>query len=218
MSITLEEFYANISNELKRGTSLDAQIPGRVRRAVRMMEDIHTFRYMEHFASLDIDASQTEPRAYATPSGLKSVYFWRILKTTGGYRYLKKVDPRDVDSTEEAMPKAYWQDGMDYFWLDNTPVENYETEMAYVAYTDIDWTDLSLTPHVVANFESVIQAQACMLFAPQMRDYQFIEAQKEIRNDAMKSAVDADVEGRQSNESPAVRYGWEFAEEINDGD
>lgn len=211
---TLSAFYDQITDELRRGTTFDSLRASKVRQAVRMIEDLHTFLHMEHFASLSIDPATANPRALSQPSSFKRMEFWRIIKPSdAGYRYLTKADPKDVDKTLTAMPNVFWLDGRDYFWLDNTPDQVYSSEMAYSAYSDLS----EASPPVIQHLELAVLHATCVLFAPTLRDPKFYEMHKASRDDAIKAAIDADVEVRMSNESLSVQYGHEFVERVNQG-
>lgn len=208
---TLAEFYTKVSAELRRGTSFDSVIPMKVAQAVRWMEMQHTFLHMEKFGTVSIPAGV---RNIGLPAGFKSMFFWRLIRADGGFRYLPKVSPKDLDSVETAMPKAYWQNAKFETWLDSTPDITYSSERSYVGYSVLGAPDTS--PEVLQLYEQVIFHQTCTLLSTTMRDGGFGGAHKGLRDEAMKAAIDADVEERQSNESPAVRYGWEFLEQVNE--
>jgi len=213
MSITLEEFYASVSREIRRGTSLDDVIPDKVRQALRWMEGQHTFIHMERYADLIISASANEPRAIPQPVGFKKMKGWRILDDSIYYD-IRKIDFYDVSKIEEARPNAYWQDGKDYFWLDNTPDQDYNSEVAYTAYTIIP-TDPAQELLVVNDFESLLLSATMVCFGPLLRSVDTINMYKDERDTMMKAAIDADIEERQSWQSESVQYGFEFREHIN---
>lgn len=214
---TLTEFYALVSAEVRRGTSLDTHIPRKVQQAVRWMEEQHTFRHMEHYASLTLPSTGNQPRALGIPTGFKQMLGFRgILSDEGAGEYfdLPKIDFYDVSRIEVARPNGYWQDGMDYFWLDNTPDQDYDAEMAYVGFTVLG-TTLSAEPYVLQNFESIILDETMIRMAPLMRDPAVVGLYKGNRDESMKAVIDTDIEGRQSWRSESVQYGWEVKERIN---
>lgn len=211
--MTLAEFHAMVSDELRRGTTLDSLIPAKVRQAVKWIEDLHTFKHMEIY-----DSPAIATRSLAMPSGFKSMGFWRILKDDGeGYRYLSKVNPRDVSKTETAMPNAYWESADDFFYMDNTPDKSYSSERTYIANTTLP-TDTSQSPFFINAFEALTLHQTCLMFAPRMRDTAFEAAHLKRREELMKAAIDSDVERRQANEDNSVIYGSQYIEQINAND
>ena len=214
MSITLEDFYGSVSTELRRGTSLDSSIPAKFRQALRWMEGQHTFIHMERYADLIISASASSPRAVTQPAGFKKMLGWRILNDDGEYSDITKVDFYDISKIETAKPTAYWQDGRDYFWLDNTPDQDYNSEVAYSAYTQIP-TNTSQELYVVNTYESLLLSATMVCFGPLLRSTETIAMYKDERDTMMKSAIDADIEERQSWQSESVQYGWEVKQRIN---
>lgn len=210
---TLAAFYAEISAEVRRGTSLDASIPRKVQQAVRWIESQHTFKHMEKYVELEILSTGTEPRALPLPAGFKSMLTWRILLESKYYNIIK-VDAYDVSEIDTTRPKAYWQDGMDYFWLDSEPDQDYESEMNFIGYTTLP-TDTAESPYIIQEFGALILYQTMVLMAPLMRDATTLQFYKGEREEMIKAAIDADVEARQSAETPSVQYGHEFSEQIN---
>jgi len=220
--VTTAEFYAEVSAEVRRGTSLDTHIPRKVRQAMRWMEEQHSFLHMERFATMILTADATYPRTIALPSGYKSMNFWRIKQNVsdtgapdavGAFAYLTRIDPHDQISVDVDCPTAYWQDGMDYFWLDNTPDKDYSAEMSYVAYSTLP-SDLTQSPYILQNFEGILLHKTCALMAPLMRDKDFKIFHQDELNGAMKSAVDADVEARQSDQIQSVQFGSQYSQQI----
>lgn len=210
MSITLADFYTMVSDELRRGTTLDSLIPSKVRQAVKWIEDLHTFKHMEVF-----DTPAIVTRGLSIPSGYKSMEFWRIVKDDGeGYRYLTLVSPKDVSKTTTDIPAAYWESADNYFYMDNTPDKSYASERSYIANTVLP-TDTSQSPFFINAFEALTLHQTCVMFGPRMRDQAFAAAHLQRREELMKAAIDSDVERRQANEDANVRYGHEFIEQIN---
>lgn len=212
---TLAQFYASVSAEIRRGNTLDSLIESKARQALRWMEGQHTFLHMEHYASLVLSSGA---RSVAPPTGFKKMGAWRIIiddsDEGSSYFNISKVDFYDVSRIEVKRPSAYWQDGKDYFWLDNTPDQDYNTEMAYTGYTVLP-SDTSQEPYVIQNYESLLLSQTMVLFAPQLRDPNVLNLYKPQRDEMMKSSIDADVEERQSWQSESVQYGAEFREDIN---
>lgn len=213
---SLAEFYTLVSSEIRRGTSFDASIARKVQHAVDWFEQLHRFQYMEKYDALTIVTTGNNPRAIPQPTGFEKMLGWRIT-IDGRYENIGKVDFYDVDRVDTAQPSAYWQDGKDYFWLDNTPDQEYSSEMAYVAKTVLG-TDTSAEPAVIQKYEGIILAATMIMFAPALRDPAVVGLYKPNRDDLMKSAIDADVDARQSWQSESSQYGWEFREHVNKGD
>lgn len=202
---TLAQFYALVSDELRRGTTLDALIPARVNRALRWIEQKYTFRYMEVFGAQNITLGT---RSYDLGTTIKKVNFWRVINSDGKLAYLKNFDPLDLVSSGTSRPNGYWVSGQKVLWLDNTPDKDYTAEALLTKYTALP-TDTAQSPQVVVDLQGPLIAETCVLFAPVLRDDKFISLQKGILDMEMQSAIDADVESRQSNQSVSMEYGWE---------
>lgn len=207
---TLDEFYTEVSNEVRRGTSFDSIIPNKVQQAVRWVESQHSFRHMDHYA----DVALTEgTRSYALPDGFKKMLAWRVIDSNK-YFNIKKVDFYDISKITSARPEGYFQDGMDYFWLDSEPDADYDSEMAYNGYTELGAG--STEPFVIQEFGTLVLSQTMVLMAAPMRDLTVATFYKPQRDEMMKAAIDSDVEARQSWQGESVQYGYEQVEHINE--
>lgn len=215
---TTAEFVANISAEVRRGTSLDTHILRKLKQAIRWMEELHTFLHMENFVEVAIDSSAVNPRRIAIPTGFKTMDFWRISQnisgdSVGAFVYLNQLNPRDQISVDVDCPTGYWQSGASYFWLDNAPDQDYSSEMSYQAYTTLP-SDTGESPSILQNFEGVLLHKTCTLMAPLMRDKDFRVFHAEELKLAITAAIDADVEARQANQDQSVIYGSQYSHQI----
>jgi hypothetical protein len=201
----MSAFYTIVSGELQRGTSLDSIIPQKVADAVKFIERTHTFKHMERFVTFTLDPTQDYPRTYSCPQGLKSVVFMRIVLSDGRFKYLPEVDPKDVLQTETKVPNAYWQDGMDYFWLDNTPDEEYDAELSANVYTTLPAANVE-APWIINNWSDLVLAQTMVEFGPKIRDEKVIAYYKGQREEKMQGAVLADAELREKNAPAEMIY------------
>lgn len=223
---TLTQFYAQVSDEIRRGSKLNYQVPTKVQMAISWMEKKYTFKYMERFCTLLIDSTVSQPRAIQQPTGFKQMYFWRIINDNGTYSRITQVDAYDqsannynedvlsLQTCKSAKPEAYWQDGNNYFWLDNTPNVNYNSELAFTNFTILP-ADTSQSPTIIQTYADLILWQTMLLMASTMREPNITTLYKPLRDEAMEAAVNSDIEQRQSGRSESMKYGWEYMEDVN---
>src|SRR5687768_10063852 len=96
--MTLGEFKQQLKDMLKRGDSLDEQIPGFIRRAARWIEQNHTLQYMRRQIKIDVDGDSTE---IDLPEGMliktiEYVVFPQVFDRTGSPLQLRKGELSDV--------------------------------------------------------------------------------------------------------------------------
>lgn len=235
MTYTLGQFYTMVSNEIKRGTTFDASIPSKVQMAVQWMEGEHTFEYMENLVITIIlpaptgTTDSTTPRLVGIPGGFKLMNWWRVKhrfdpadnaqptepEPRGGtYTRITKVDGYDFGLIRRGCPHAYFQSGKKYFVVDAVPDKNYYTELSYSGNTVLP-SDTSQSPDIIQNYTQLLLFQTMLLMAPGMRDSKLEGFYKPLREEAMKTAIDSDVEARQAGRSESMKYGWEFVEDVN---
>lgn len=217
---TLQEFYTLVSSEVKRGSALDSVIPAKVAMAVLWMEREHTFKHMDKLVTTTISSSAAQPRMIGIPGGFKKMNFWRLLLPVSGqvqgynYARLTQVDGYDFTMVEVKQPKAYFQDGNSYFVLDSIPDQDYPSELSYVGRTVLP-NDTAQSPDIIQRYPDLLLFQTmCYMSAP-MRNDKVAAFYKPLRDESMKSAIDDDVEARQSARSESMKYGWEYTEDVN---
>lgn len=207
---TLTEMYSLVRDEVNRGTTFDDLIKTKVRQALKWVERTHTFKHMERYVELTIDPTDTYPRTVSVPSGFKSMDFWRMDIAANDKRYLKKVDPKDVSTFDtDQYPTGYWMDGLEYFWLDNTPESSVACAMGYNKFTAFS-TNEDLEVPAFTLLEDVVVAQTMVLFAPTLRMEAGLKQEyKNQRNEAMDSATLMDKEMRGNNTDDSMFYDGE---------
>ncbi len=202
----LSDFHTLISDEVKKGTTLATVIPGKVRQAVGEIQRRHTFKSMERFTTLTLDSDLSEPRAIEQPTGFKSMYFFRILNSDGTYSYLTEVDPGQVTKTEDAKPQGYWQDGNDYFWLDNSPAEDYNAEMSYGQKDNLNVATTTVFPFLT-EFEGLCVSETMVTLGPLLRDDKLVARYIKSRDILFQAAFLEDEEKRAKNRDERMIYG-----------
>lgn len=207
--MNLGEFHTEVGAALARGSSLEARIPGFVRRSVLWLEQNYSFKYMEKLAKVTVDADADYPRLITLPSRIKSVEFFRRLGSSGDaqlYSYLTQVDPQDVAKVEAKAPETYWLVGTDSLVLNSTPVEDFEAEVFYVGFTP--WpTANEAEPWLVVNAEQTLLDLTMLNIGVDQRD----DAMQQRYGAAFKRSLDtlvtADQAARQGNRSERMYYG-----------
>lgn len=195
--MTLAEIYAQIALEAKRGTTLDSIIPAKVATAVRWIEETHTFKYMEKFSEVSLDADADYPNVVAVPAGFREMNFWRF----------NRLDYQALNTERAELPSGYWQDGMEYFWIRSTPHQSFVSEMSWIADTVLP-TDTSKTTFILTRHSELIVSQTMVLLGPTIRDDKAIQRYKSARDDLFASAINADTKMRMSNRDEFVDPDW----------
>lgn len=206
MALAQSDFKTQLRLTIGQGTNLDTELDALIRRAARWIEQNWTFFYMEQFAETTLDTTATNPRLINVPSTrLKAVQMVRILQDSGEYHYLRQVRPDQVTANNEAIANGYWQQGVSFLMLDNTPDENYTLEMIYSEYTA--WsTDDAYTHWLLDNAEEVFEATIMMRTAFRLRDPKKWQMYKATRDEALKSLISADQAARAGNLEESLQY------------
>lgn len=234
--MNLDAFNTMVSTSLRRGNTLDATIPQQVALAVLWLERNFTFKYMEVFRLIEIQASQ---RVIQMPVGalIKSWIFFRIINTDGSYSYLNKVEGKDltqVNSTANTLiaqtvpaptstvikPLNFFQVGLANIVLDAVPSQVFDAEAMFYNYSS--WpTDASTIPGGGSTFThplldiaaDLLLAQSQMLIAANiMKDLRMFAAYKEMRDEAVNTLTRADDETKYGGESMKMLYDPAFDE------
>jgi len=142
---TLNEFYQEVSDELKRGTSFDSIIPNKVSHAVQHIEAYKASRgdwqHMVYFKEFTVSASSNDPTAISLPTGIKKIKFLRY-KTTASdgtidYVPLRRYLPEQIFKKSNGLPTGYWQDGRNYLFLDNVIEDDLDFEIGCIVKSTI---------------------------------------------------------------------------------
>lgn len=206
--MNLGDFTQLVRDNIKRGSAYDSIIPFGVASAALYLETNYSFKYMERFVSFSLSPDGDVPRALAQPSPhIKSIAFMRVVLDDGSFRGLSQIDPQQVSKVETAAPTAYWLDGAQYIWFDNTPDQLYTLEMSFSDYTP--WpTDASATPWLLAYAAPLMLAQTMLELAPTLRTAPELVAMYKTQRDAHLAALlGAEEALRAANRSSAMLYG-----------
>jgi hypothetical protein len=208
--MTVNSIEALVRDEINRGTKYDSRITSKLKQAVKWIERAYTFKHMEKYAEVVIDPTKDNPRTISIPPGFKRMEFMRVIVSESDIRPIFVANPQDIDQRKtDEYPTGYWQDGMDYFWFDNTPENSVTVEMGWIGYSVVP-SDKSKTLWILDNMEDIVVAQTMLLLSPilklstkQKNEY------KEQRNDGMETAAIADRELRETNTDWGMHYDGE---------
>lgn len=232
--MNLNDFNTMVSTSLRRGNTLDSFIPTQVALSVQWLERNFTFKYMEVFRLLQIQQNQ---RVIQMPKGtlVKAWIFFRIINTDGSYKYVNKVEGKDltvVNSTANVlisnsvpaptssliMPGNFFQVGLANLVLDAVPSQIFDAETMFYNYSS--WpTDASTIPGGGSTFAhplidvaaDLLLAQSQMLMAANiMKDLRMFAAYKEMRDEAVNTLTRADDETKFGGENIRMLYNPEF--------
>lgn len=188
--MSLGDIKDDLRYQLAKGTSLDSRLLPLIRKAVSHIEQRKTFKYMERFSQIEIDADDAHAQSVGIPQGFKSMVWWRI--TSGPQEY----------------PKGYFQDGMEYFWFDVVPTESFTTQMFWIKETEV-LDDDDFTCWLFENRAALVVNTAAMFAAPGLRDPISLTLYKELHGLDFEMADVADEETRNSNTMNFMEFGWE---------
>ena len=218
MTLSVQNFYNQLSEEINQGTRLDTYLPRYVRRAVRQLERNYSLLYMERFSGVDLDVDAANARFLPWPSELtKKINFVRYAASTDGtvttaqnsnargWVYLQRCDPINVTSIETASPQAYWltggEDGLGYLVLDQVGTTDITFEIHWVQYTDWDSLLTTATHWLLNNAEDVLIAQTLQLLAGLADEPDWIPKYTKMRDEGIRTLLMADEEFRSSGEA-----------------
>lgn len=209
--MNLGEFHTLTEAALGRGTALTTVVPTFVRFAARWLERNYTFQYMKKFVtvSIDVDVATTPRYVELGPGAPKSIPMFRWVQSDGSYRNLRRVEPEDMDSLEEATalspPETYWIDGVERIVLGATPTEDINGELRVDKYSV--WSESLTSEHwLLDNAEDVLLGQTLVMMASRTRDPKLRETWLSIRDEGLRTLLLAEEELQHSNQDYRLEY------------
>lgn len=209
----LSELHTLVSSAVARGTTLDATIPNFVRMAARWIERNRTYKYMERFGDFAFDTTADYPRRITFPTDrVKRFNFLRGVNSDGSFQNQKQIDPQELNSIEEGMPKSFWMDGVNYLVFDKTPDEDYAEEIAWEEYTA--WpTDDDSENWLLRNAEDLLLARTMMNLSPFLRDKKVADYWTELFQSSLITVNLADDELRAGSRNDVMNYAGAFRDD-----
>lgn len=154
-----------VSAEINLGTKFDAEIPDKLRQAIRNFETRLTFPYMRVEIPVElsegeqeillIDALENKSANY-TINQVKKIDYLRFPSVAGPnpeWHYVRKIDATDVAEvdTENLLPNGYWLKGNNSLQLDRGSDQDY----IYNAITALD-NSIKMGTVLFTDFNRVI--------------------------------------------------------------
>lgn len=220
--MNLEQFHQMVADEIKRGTTLTAEIQRAARQAALWIERNHQFLYMEQYDTFTISEDNTEIDFSPGGDVLESTERLRALKfirhtdatvladlAVDEDAHLRQVDALDFQGTVEARPKEFYLSGRTTLKLVQTADQDYTMESGCTVYSNWPTGSFSsFSPTLLDLYEDIMLAQTIVQLAPttRMTDKQ-VQKWAVIRDQALHTAMDEDEELRQSMRSEIMSYG-----------
>lgn len=193
--MTLGEFEDQVRASAKRGTALDAQLPGFIRRAARWIEQNYTLSYMRRRITLSVAVGEQQ---IPLPAGNFKELGPIVFAWSGGTSFVNKVDLESLTVSEQIVfPTQYAVQGASDL-IFNMPF----SEAAIGAMVLVQYSDWPLAPNqthwLLNNAEQLMLVQTMLNIMVDLRNDQGYQAVMNSRNEAVKALLDADY---------ATRYG-----------
>lgn len=208
---TVAAVHTLINDHIKRGSAYTSDIPGYLRRGVRRLEENFSFTHMKKMRTFTLDHTATYPRFVSLPDRVKSLGYdgtspVRLVKADGSFIDLAKAKSSDFSVISSLAPTHYWREGENRLVLNNTPQESYPaSELRFVQYTD--WPTVTTADNWwTNNAENLIAAEAVIQMHPLIRDRELFADMKILRDEALKTLLDADEEATQADLDEVMNY------------
>lgn len=202
---TLAAFYADVSAEIKRGTSLDARIPSWARRACELLEQDYSYAYMLTVERFDLESDEV----ILLPDRLKKIEYVRQVVVaddeTESFRTILPAGGSEIVKTQAEI-QYWWQEGGE-LRLDGVDVEDVTLEWAYYAYTDdaIWFGATTAEPGILSELYSAMLWQTLVNFAVAQSDNQ----RKPVFEQELAKALSARQRSDYARENPGpIRRGY----------
>lgn len=215
MKITLTDFYAMVRTAHGRGTSLDALLPRFVEQACLWMERNNSMKYMEREGDVLLAADSTFPDTMVLPNcRVKAVRWVRTLVGSDAactsWNYFRKLDPREQRSDRmETFPRGYWQSGHSTIRISGPVEEDTTFSVGWYQYTDwpTEDNDGECAHWLIVNAHDLMLAQTMIQLAPVLRDKGLLDTWGPVRDQALKTLVQADEEADELDMESVMLYG-----------
>ena len=203
----LEDFHNMVSFELKRGSSLDSQIPMYVKQAVNFLERNAPLKYMEEWVTLKLEPND---QVVDFVWSFRSWKFLRYEQDTEWF-YLQKRDPREeITPSGPTTPTKYSQIGVRYLRM-NAPWRGPgDLVLEGIVYKFTDWqtTQPDFRHFLLEQASDLLMFQTMLRIGASIRDGRLDPAYRPLRDEALKTfmSMDSDAEYEGSDDDTMV-YG-----------
>lgn len=205
--MTVGEFYEELRALVKRGTSINTELPGACRRAVRWIEQNYTLQYMRQTFQLELVAGA---QAAFLPD-----YPYKAILSMGwreGDLYFplsrRDFDDQPIGQTLQtpAIPR--------YYSLNGTHTVRFDFPTAAAVTIDGLWARYSSWPSgengthwLLSNAEGLLRAQTMLELMAYNRDDRSYQMFLSHREEQMKVLQNADYEARFGNQDIVLGQG-----------
>ncbi len=205
----LGTFHSEISAHIRRGTSMDALIPGFVRRAAFDLEKNYGFQYMRQVATITIDPAVDLTPQYIDLSSiqLKMIRGFRWEPADGSdFIYLTKVNFGDFLGPETGVPRYYWLDGTARIVLGSVPTDTLYGKLYLSRYSS--WPTLDAETHwLLENAEQALIHGSLVNFGLYSRDMELVAAHRLLLKGSLELLIGVEIESEWSDTDMAMGGG-----------
>lgn len=199
--MTLGIIHSEVKALLARGSSMDAAIPGYVRRAGRWLEENYDLLHMRRLGEMTVlvDAQFVD----APNSRVKNIETVRLIE--GDKRTnLVQVDLKEVNSYAAGTPEGYVLVNTNKIMLDCKCGTELQFELFWNEFTE--WPgDLDATNWIISSAEHLLICQTLLMIGQRTRDEKLVTANKGLRDEALKVVLDSQENAKQANRNYVMK-------------
>lgn len=189
---TLAQFFSEVSDEIKRGSSLDANIPTWAKNACRWLESDYSYSYMQTVARFDYEWGDEVD----VPARLKEIEYIRQVVTgdddTETFTDVLAAVSGEITSTQAEI-HYWWQEG-DLILFDGVPTDQVHLIWSYYQYTDeAIWSGATTAqPSILTHAYNPMLYRTLLNFATSRRDQALIQGYQAELQAALNTEQRAD--------------------------
>ena len=207
--MNLGDFHQLVSQDVKRGNSLDSVIPLRVAMAAMFLERNYSMLYMRQPIEITLNPADANPRFIDLEQDVKSIGYLRYMDSDGNYQRLSRVSPLDIAQLVEGPPGGFWFSGRSAIILDKTPDDAYVLEGEGKFYTN--WpSDLSARPWLVTRAADLLLAQTMIYIGNHLRDLQIVQQYRGMRDESLKTVMLSEEESEYDGMDAQISYASKY--------
>lgn len=207
--MTLDQFKVILRRAHKRGTALDADLDGAIRRAAQFVEQNYSLQYMRR--RFDVTLGVGESTLEIPDMRIKAVLGirWDVLDTFGRYQKAKKIDFDDIDypSTRHdssTVPTEFYLDGEHTLVFTTTTSEELTGEGMLERYSDFP-IEGDEDHWLLNNAESLMLCESMMQLGIITRDDRSYAMYERNMQRAIQVMLNADYAARYAGQDISVR-------------